>query len=177
MFFVQMQPNVWVWVFFFCLLQGHPARKSERSALSLAAQLLLCQQPLLIPGLFLHCVVVYYAVLTATPPHPPARSPALHPLLGTVVGRGPRLAHDPYQPLNFVERKVWTASLTFQSQSSLLSSLMLMCLFRELLKAATLITGQLPKTSWNRDVSANWENEEELTWVIRHTWAHGNLFV
>lgn len=86
--------------------QGHPAGKSKRSALSLAAQLLLCQQPLLIPGLFLHCVVVYYAVLAATPPHPSPRSSALHPLLCTVVGRGPWLTHTPYQPLNFVEHKV-----------------------------------------------------------------------
>lgn len=105
---------------FFGFFQGHPSGKLKRSAFSLAAQFLLCQQPLLIPGLFLHCAVVYYAVLTATPPHPPAGSTALHPLLGAVVGRGPRLTHPPYQPLNFVERKVWTACLIFQSQSLLL---------------------------------------------------------
>lgn len=107
---------------FFCCFQGHPTRKSE-SSFSLAAQFLLCQQPLLIPGLFLHCVIVYYAVLIATPPHPSAHSTALHPLLCTMVGRGPWLTHTPHQPLNFVEHKVWTACLTFQSQSSLLLSL------------------------------------------------------
>lgn len=89
--------------------EGHPAGESERSALSLAAQLLFCQQPLLIPGLFFHCVTVYYVVLVATPPHPSAHSPALHPLLCAVVGRGPWLGHTPHQPLNFV----WTASLTY----------------------------------------------------------------
>ncbi len=86
---------------FLCLSQGHPARKSEVGSLSLAAQFLFCQQPLLISGLFLHCVVVYYLVFTASAPHPSACSPALHPLLCAVVGRWPRLTHTPYQPLTF----------------------------------------------------------------------------
>lgn len=113
-----------VW-FCFCLFQGHPAGKSERSSLSLAAQLLLCQQPLLIPGLFLHCAAVHYAVLTATPPHSSACSTALQPLLRAMAGRGPWLTSTPHQPLNFVERKVWTACLIFQSQSLLLFALRL----------------------------------------------------
>lgn len=100
---------------FFCLLQGHPAGKSERSTLSLAAQFLLRQQPLFISGLFLHCVVVHYLVFTATPPHPSACSPALHPLLCPLVGRGPRLAYTPDKPLSFGERNAWTACKTFQS--------------------------------------------------------------
>lgn len=93
------------------LFQGHPTGKPERSALSLATQLLLCQQSLLIPGLLLHCFAFYYTVLTATPPHSSAHSSALHPLVCTVAGRGPWLANNPHQSLKFVERKVWAARL------------------------------------------------------------------
>lgn len=103
--------------------EGHPAGKSERSTLPLAAQLLFCQQPLLIPGLFLHCAVVYYTVLTATPPHPSAHGAALHPFLCTLVGRWPRLTHTPHHSLNFVGHNIAAACLTFQCQSSLLFSL------------------------------------------------------
>lgn len=156
-----------MWVFccfvFFGLFQGHSTGKPERSAFSLAAQFLLCQQPLLIPGLFLHCVVIYYAVLTATPPHPPSHGATLHPLLRTMVGRGPWLTHTPYQPLNFVERKVWTVCLTFQSQSLLLFSLK----FREV---ATLKTGLLPAMWW--EMVLRFGQMIKIFFFFRLTWAN-----
>lgn len=123
-------------VFFFHLFQRHPAGESERSALSLAAQLLLFQQPLLVPGLFLHCVTVHHVVLAATPPHPSAGSPALHPLLRTVVGGRPWLAHSPHQPLNPSEHKVWTAC-----PEPILTPFL----------SEDWKTRLLPSTSWNRN--------------------------
>lgn len=123
-------------VFFFHLFQRHPAGESERSALSLAAQLLLFQQPLLVPGLFLHCVTVHHVVLAATPPHPSAGSPALHPLLRTVVGGRPWLAHSPHQPLNPSDHKVWTAC-----PEPILTPFL----------SEDWKTRLLPSTSWNRN--------------------------
>lgn len=93
-------------VFNFLISQGYPAGNSQRSTFSLATQLLLCQQPLLVPGLLLHCLVVYYFVLAATPTHPSARGPALHPLFCAVVGSRSPLTHNPHQPLNFVQQQV-----------------------------------------------------------------------
>lgn len=79
--------------------QRHSAGHSQRSPFSLAPQLL-CQQPLFIPGLLLHCVVVYYFVRATTAAHPSAHRPALHPLLGAVAGSRPPLTHQPHQPLS-----------------------------------------------------------------------------
>lgn len=88
-------------VFNIVISQGYTAGNSQRSPFSLAAQLLLCQQPLLIPGLLLHCAVVYYFVLAETSAHPSACGPALHPFLCPIVGSRPPLTHTPNQPLNF----------------------------------------------------------------------------
>lgn len=103
-----------------CFLpQGHPARESERGAFALAAQLLLRQQPLLIPGVLPNCAPVHHVVPAATPPHSPAHRPALQPLLGAVAGGGPRLAYAAHKPLNSPECKVLTVCATRSRRPSL----------------------------------------------------------
>lgn len=86
--------------FFSPLPQGHPAGKSKRSTLSLAPQLLLREQPLLIPGLFLHRSPVNHLVHAATSPNPPARRTALLPILCAVAGGRLGITDAPHQPLN-----------------------------------------------------------------------------